>query len=86
MSEALTKQEILLKHYDIQQTALNEIKEMIALFDMNTMNEQELLRKIDDVAAYASQVDLTNPHGQEDAYAYIAALPYDPARDIASQA
>jgi len=77
---------LLRKHYEIQQTALNEIAELIALRDArpySALAAEELLSKIDDIAAFARQTDLFNPHNRPGDADFIRK--YDPNRDIASQ-
>ena len=70
--------EIFRKHYSLQQEALNEIKDIIATADNIGKSAEECLQEIDDIAAYASQVDLLNPIRNEESRALIASLPdYD---------
>jgi hypothetical protein len=80
----MTKAELLRRHYEIQQAALNEIAEMIALqYGMDNQGCDLLITRIDDVAAYARQVDLFNPHNRPGDTDFIEK--YDPQRDIRLQ-
>lgn len=57
---------LLEKHYDLQQSALNEIAEEIALFEGDSVRELVgLVDRIDDIAAKVRCVCLLNPNGIE---------------------
>lgn len=81
----MTQIEILLKYHEIQRTALNEIKEMIAVRDISDVREcRTLLADIEDVAAFASTVSFTNPH--YDGYKQVEEMAFNPQCDILIQA
>jgi hypothetical protein len=66
---------LLKKHYGIQQNALNEIAELIAMCD-GDWAPGDLIEKIESVADAARQFDLLNPHSNEAAQAWVESLEY----------
>lgn len=77
--------ELQLKYHRIQSAALNEIKEMINTRDLDWPGARDrLISDIEDVAAFASTVDLTNPN--YNGYQMVRDLKFDPKTDILTQA
>jgi len=80
----MNQDETIRKHYELQQTALNEISELIALQDEKGLSSGELVEAIDLITGYAAQVDLFNPHTKPEDLQFLST--YNPNVDVLIQA